>query len=87
MIILITTMEKNPITQRMELIVSHGIDERTDKVIILPNEHPRDLGGVWDDALGWRLDIPDQSPVEANIATPPAEPEPYADPDELFGFR
>lgn len=31
-----------------EFLVSHGIDLETDQVVILPNEHPKNLGAILD---------------------------------------
>lgn len=35
-------------TGQTEFVVSHGIDEETDKTVILPPEHPLTLGAVYD---------------------------------------
>jgi len=38
-------------TGRKEFVVSHGVDYETDKVVILPSEHPTRLGAQWDSDL------------------------------------
>lgn len=61
-IILITEMETDPKTGRERLIVSHGINTRTDRVVILPNEPPTTLGATIDPVTGeWTLD--DEEPA------------------------
>lgn len=37
---------------RSELLVSYGIDENTEKIIVLQNEHPSKLGAKFDHTLG-----------------------------------
>lgn len=34
-----------------EFLVSHGIEEHTDKIVILPCEHPNILGAIYDKKL------------------------------------
>ena len=52
MIILITCKD-----ERGNLIVSHGVDEDTLKDIILPQEHPLDLGAKFNrDLMEWVLE-------------------------------
>jgi hypothetical protein len=51
MITLVTMYEEDPATGKKMLLVSHGIDERTGRNVCLPGEHPKDLGGVYDDDL------------------------------------
>lgn len=34
-----------------EFVVSHGIDSETGEKVILPSEHPRELGAVFDTKL------------------------------------
>lgn len=36
-----------------KFMVSHGVDWNTGKTVILPNEHPRDLGGFEIKPYGW----------------------------------
>lgn len=38
-------------TGQKEFTVSHGIDEDTDKHVILPCEHPKTLGATYDDTI------------------------------------
>ena len=46
-------------TGRTEFVVSHGIDEDTNRHVILPSEAPQRLGAVFDDELKeWVLDPP-----------------------------
>lgn len=43
-------------TGKTEFVVSHGYNTETDKKVILPNEHPRSLGAVFDNQIGeWVL--------------------------------
>lgn len=51
MIIVITCYEEDPITKKKVLVASHGIEHKTDKVVILPCEKPEDLGATWDSKL------------------------------------
>ncbi|EKF8823786.1 hypothetical protein AAAW50_003908 [Cronobacter sakazakii] len=44
MVYVITTEEVNEATGKPELITSHGIDRNTGKQVILPPEHPQDIG-------------------------------------------
>lgn len=46
-ILVITVTEKNPKTGESKIIVSHGVDINTGKMVILPCEHPRDIGAVF----------------------------------------
>ena len=46
-IICITYYERNSSNEK-KLLVSHGIDEKTGKTVILPNESPLSLGAKWD---------------------------------------
>jgi hypothetical protein len=50
MIIVITIYEENPTTRKMELVVSHGVDE-IGRNICLPSEHPSAIGAVYDEDL------------------------------------
>ena len=43
-ILVITTTEHNDTTGRDEIIASHGVNLRTEENVILPCEHPKDLG-------------------------------------------
>ncbi len=52
MIIVITTTERNERSGRMEVLASHGIDQKTDRTVILPCEPPAAIGAVFDDAIG-----------------------------------
>lgn len=51
-IIVIVTKERNPTTNREELIASHGIDSVTGKVVILPTDRPQDIGAEYDADIG-----------------------------------
>lgn len=45
---------------REEFMVSHGIDDRTGRTVILPNEHPAKLGARLDRTLmEWVLNEPE----------------------------
>ena len=50
MIILITCCEKG--RHRPRLVVSHGIDNDTERPVVLPQESPQDLGAVFDLQIG-----------------------------------
>lgn len=52
MIVVVTTKEKNERTGREELIVSHGVDVDTGRMVILPCEPPQSLGATFDENLG-----------------------------------
>lgn len=52
MIIVITNKEKNERTGLDEVIVSHGIDLATGKVIILPCATPSRIGATYDAGVG-----------------------------------
>ena len=52
MILLIVHEDLNETAGRMEQIVSHGIDLKTNRTLALPQEHPRLLGAVFDTNLG-----------------------------------
>lgn len=51
MIILITYSEINKRTRKKELIVSHGVNPKTNQTVILPNVSPIELGAKYDDKL------------------------------------
>ena len=51
MIIVITTTETDEMTGKERLIVSHGVDRATGKQIILPPEHPSDIGAKFSEEL------------------------------------
>lgn len=82
MLILITMFEKDPKTHKENLVVSHGIDERTGKNVCLPGEHPAKLGGVYsEDLREWVIyGYPGQqiAEVEPAILDKPAK-EPHED--------
>jgi len=45
------------ITGQTEFVVSHGVNMRTGKIVIMPNDHPRSLGAKQDPVDGeWYLD-------------------------------
>lgn len=52
MIVLVVILEKNKLTNKEELITSHGVNYETGATIILPCEHPLSLGGVKNSRLG-----------------------------------
>lgn len=57
-VILITVRELNSETNRVEEIVSHGVNSTTGKTVILPTAPPQSLGAKFDpDEHGWYLDI------------------------------
>ncbi|WP_312077179.1 hypothetical protein [Leclercia sp.] len=51
MIIVVTTTENNEKTGQMELIASHGVEESTGRQVVLPAEHPKDIGAHYSDDL------------------------------------
>lgn len=51
MIIVVTMVDDEIKTGRNKLVASHGIDRSSGKKIILPTEHPKDLGAVWDASM------------------------------------
>ncbi|MHB0927743.1 MAG: hypothetical protein ACYC3W_02310 [Candidatus Nanopelagicales bacterium] len=50
-IIIIVVKELDPLTNRETLIVSHGIDAKTDQTVILPSVHPDEIGARFDPEL------------------------------------
>jgi hypothetical protein len=56
MIAVTVTKQRNPRTGQVEEIVSHGIDMRTDKTVVLPPEPMTAIGARFDrDLVGWVL--------------------------------
>lgn len=56
MIIVVTCVLKNESTGKDEIITSHGIEQSSGKQIVLPSEHPKDLGAYFDETLkSWVL--------------------------------
>ncbi|MDU1652688.1 hypothetical protein [Leclercia adecarboxylata] len=51
MIIVVTTTEKNEKTGHMELLASHGVEELTGRQLVLPAEHPKEIGAHYSDEL------------------------------------
>jgi hypothetical protein len=51
-VIVITYREANPITGRMETLVSHGFDTDTGRNIIMPQDTPEKVGAVFNKELG-----------------------------------
>lgn len=51
MIIVVTTTEKNEKTGQMELLASHGVEELTGRQLVLPAEHPKEIGAHYSDEL------------------------------------
>ena len=40
-------------TGKKEFVVSHGVDtDNNDKIVVIPNEHPRDLGAIFSEDIG-----------------------------------
>lgn len=52
MIFVIVYTERNKKTGQLEQIVSHGIDDDTGKIIVLPQTHPREIGAKYDSDCG-----------------------------------
>ena len=52
MIIVIVLREFDPKVGRYELVVSHGIDDMTDRVVVMPSCHPSEVGAVFDSNVG-----------------------------------
>ena len=56
MIVLITgifkTYDRFGIQNGEKFMVSHGINTKDDSVVILPNEHPAQVGGVYNSDIG-----------------------------------
>lgn len=56
MILLITYTETNNRTGRKETLVSHGVNLKTDKAVVLPQETPQSMGARFDRDMGeWLL--------------------------------
>jgi|GEM_PF-3307455 len=51
MIIVVTTTERNETTGQMELFASHGVEESTGRQVVLPAEHPKEIGAHYSDEL------------------------------------
>lgn len=51
MIIVVTTTEKNETTGQMEFIASHSIEKTTGRQVVLPAEHPKDIGAHYSEDL------------------------------------
>ncbi len=51
-IIVITKQEVNEMTGEKEIVVSHGINIETGKVVTLPPVSPREVGARWDLEIG-----------------------------------
>lgn len=49
-ILVITVREYNKSKGRVDLVTSHGIDLVTGKNVVLPVEHPLDIGAVWSES-------------------------------------
>jgi len=52
MIFVIVYTERNKKTGQLEQIVSHGIDDDTGKIIVLPQTHPLNIGAKYDPDYG-----------------------------------
>ena len=49
--------EKGYKTEKTEFVVSHGVDEDTERHIIISQDHPKNLGAKFDAQIGeWVLD-------------------------------
>ncbi|MED5690918.1 hypothetical protein, partial [Enterobacter hormaechei] len=54
MVIVVTTSERDEATGQNRLIASHGVEEETGKKVILPPEHPSDIGAQFNtDLQSW----------------------------------
>lgn len=54
MVIVVTTSERDEATGQNRLIVSYGVEEETGKKVILPPEHPSDIGAQFNtDLQSW----------------------------------
>lgn len=54
--IIAVTMSEKDKHGKEKLVVSHGVNVITGKAVILPNEHPSDIGAVWDTSISeWVL--------------------------------
>lgn len=51
-ILVITTKEFNAKTRREQIITSHGVDLETGRNVVLPTDHPSELGAVWSHEYG-----------------------------------
>ena len=51
MIIAVTFIHRDEKTGQKKLVVSHGIDREAGKQIVLPCEHPKDIGATWNESL------------------------------------
>lgn len=61
MIVLVTTIEHDEKTKKEKLVVSHGVDMLTGKTVILPCDHPKELGARFDtDIREYVIDDHDQ---------------------------
>lgn len=49
-ILVVTLKEYNKSKGRVELVTSHGVDLVTGQNVILPTEHPLELGAVWSES-------------------------------------
>lgn len=46
-------------TGKTEYVVSHGIDSETDRSVVLPCVHPRELGAILKSGIGWVIKTED----------------------------
>lgn len=51
MIIAITVYLRNEKTGLKSLVVSHGIERESGRQVVLPCEHPKDIGAIWNAEL------------------------------------
>jgi hypothetical protein len=52
MVIVIVNKEVNPDTGRLEEVVSHGVDTRTGRLVVMPQLSPTAVGAVFDLKVG-----------------------------------
>lgn len=63
-LVLVTLSIKSETTGMDELVVDYGYDEATGKRVILPPEHPVDMGGVYDETRGEYVLVQDDEEYE-----------------------
>lgn len=52
MIVVIVVKEKNERTGRVETVVSHGVDYRTGKLVVMSGDSPESVGAVFNKEIG-----------------------------------
>lgn len=68
-VVLVVHSERGP-EGIMSLVTSHGVDLETGSVVILPTEHPRDLGAFVDPVIGEWVLPPETSPRQPTPIRP-----------------